>query len=561
MLRLLALILIFVSVGAFAQQKYFFKTFAPKPNTNGLSIEKIEDEYFVIGGYEDFDYTWDSFAYKMNAGGDSIGYNVQNFDDFIDQYDNSYSNDTSLLAVGFTIAETPDSQKFYIAKYNVELGLEFVSFMTVNDPNSILALSNYKYAIAGAMIDTSDFVIKPSMNFFDPLTLEETAFYRYDTWQGDTYMYDACVMGEFIYGAVGSDCLAYSNCDPYLAKFDFDGNLVNNVSLTNGFFDYTNPNVIEPLANGDLLVFMTLSHPNSDYPNTGYMILDTEGNKKNEELYFLQDEIVVRVSESNNGDWVICTSYFNPEKNHHIDIGIIRTDNDGNIKWKRTYGGDLSDYAYDMLVEEDGSIVITGRYESTIPIDTAISTYLLKTNCMGLLTEPQAAFGFQSCGLITEFENQSLYVYPDSIDGGYYTWDFGDGATSDEINPTHSYTDEGVYQVSLTGIVCQDTSIVTFPVHVAIDTCYTFVDVPIIDEKAIRLYPNPAADYLNVSIEGEFQENLFLEIYGINGALLHEREINSNNERVSIDRFESGLYTYVVYSRKGILKRGKLVVK
>jgi len=309
-----------------------------------------------------------------------------------------------------------------------------------------------------------------------------------------------------------------------------------------------------------MLAFMTLSNGTGN-PDTGYMIFNNTGEELKEELYFLEDELVNNFIELDNGDWLLSTFKYIAEDNYELDIGLVKTDSSGNVKWHRTFGEDRDDYVYDMLVEDDGSIVLTGRYESTIPEIGAVSTYLLKTNCMGLLTEPHAAFAFESCGLITEFENQSLYVYPDSIDGGYYTWDFGDGATSDETNPTHSYTDEGIYQVSLTGIVCQDTSTVSFPVHVAIDTCYTFVDVPIIDEKAIRLYPNPAADYLNISIEGQFQENLFLEIYGINGAMLYEREINSSNKRVPIDRFASGLYTYVVYSGKGILKRGKLVVK
>jgi len=38
--------------------------------------------------------------------------------------------------------------------------------------------------------------------------------------------------------------------------------------------------------------------------------------------------------------------------------------------------------------------------------------------------------------------------------GGYsphtYFWDFGDGGTSDEQNPTHTYTEEGNYTVALT---------------------------------------------------------------------------------------------------------------
>jgi PKD repeat protein len=36
-----------------------------------------------------------------------------------------------------------------------------------------------------------------------------------------------------------------------------------------------------------------------------------------------------------------------------------------------------------------------------------------------------------------------------SENGDVYAWDFGDGSTSDEPNPSHMYTEEGVYTVKL----------------------------------------------------------------------------------------------------------------
>lgn len=36
-----------------------------------------------------------------------------------------------------------------------------------------------------------------------------------------------------------------------------------------------------------------------------------------------------------------------------------------------------------------------------------------------------------------------------STNGGAYSWDFGDGSTSTDVNPTHTYTSNGVYTVSL----------------------------------------------------------------------------------------------------------------
>ena len=79
---------------------------------------------------------------------------------------------------------------------------------------------------------------------------------------------------------------------------------------------------------------------------------------------------------------------------------------------------------------------------------------------MGLLTEPIANYSYTNPeGNTLAFQNLSQYTYPDSIDGGHYLWDFGDGFNSNEQNPTHTYAQAGIYLAKLTAIVCQDTSI------------------------------------------------------------------------------------------------------
>jgi PKD repeat protein len=56
---------------------------------------------------------------------------------------------------------------------------------------------------------------------------------------------------------------------------------------------------------------------------------------------------------------------------------------------------------------------------------------------------PTAGFTYMLDGLTVSFDNTSLYA--DS-----YVWDFGDGATSTEISPAHTYAADGTYTVTLT---------------------------------------------------------------------------------------------------------------
>ncbi len=64
-----------------------------------------------------------------------------------------------------------------------------------------------------------------------------------------------------------------------------------------------------------------------------------------------------------------------------------------------------------------------------------------------------------------------------SLNAVYYLWDFGDGITSNEVNPFHEYTDAGVYDLSLTvesQYGCTDQIIKTNAVTAVLEGFITF---------------------------------------------------------------------------------------
>jgi len=73
--------------------------------------------------------------------------------------------------------------------------------------------------------------------------------------------------------------------------------------------------------------------------------------------------------------------------------------------------------------------------------------------------------------------NQSIF-YDNSLGAETWLWDFGDGITSDDQNPTHIYAQSGTYTVTLTitsGTTCngsdsmQQTIVVTDPITIELD--------------------------------------------------------------------------------------------
>jgi gliding motility-associated-like protein len=75
---------------------------------------------------------------------------------------------------------------------------------------------------------------------------------------------------------------------------------------------------------------------------------------------------------------------------------------------------------------------------------------------------PMASFDFRPGVVYVPDTEMLTYNFSDGATS--YSWDFGDGATSDEREPTHTYKIEGVYDITLIaqndhggGIVCVDT--------------------------------------------------------------------------------------------------------
>ena len=73
---------------------------------------------------------------------------------------------------------------------------------------------------------------------------------------------------------------------------------------------------------------------------------------------------------------------------------------------------------------------------------------------------------FADCNLSARFNyktNSLLVTFANSTVGNYnqLTWNFGDGTTSQEANPIHTYNNAGTYQFSLTATTpdgCQSTT-------------------------------------------------------------------------------------------------------
>ncbi|MDX2141047.1 MAG: PKD domain-containing protein [Chloroflexota bacterium] len=87
-----------------------------------------------------------------------------------------------------------------------------------------------------------------------------------------------------------------------------------------------------------------------------------------------------------------------------------------------------------------------GTYPVTVTLNGVGGSNVFNTT-VTVPTAPAANFTFA-----TDLANSLTVTFTDTSTGDYdtYLWDFGDGATSNEANPTHLYTTSGSYPVTLT---------------------------------------------------------------------------------------------------------------
>jgi gliding motility-associated-like protein len=110
-----------------------------------------------------------------------------------------------------------------------------------------------------------------------------------------------------------------------------------------------------------------------------------------------------------------------------------------------------------------------GTYTVTLSASNITGQTVRETKVMIIegYERPQADFAVKP--LLLYIPGDILYTSNRSLGATTFVWDFGDGTTSNEVQPLHTYKTEGAFDISLIAISihgCSDTTVIASAAHV-----------------------------------------------------------------------------------------------
>jgi PKD repeat protein len=130
-----------------------------------------------------------------------------------------------------------------------------------------------------------------------------------------------------------------------------------------------------------------------------------------------------------------------------------------------------------------------------------------------------------------------------------YSWAFGDGATSTDQNPVHTYSTAGHYTVTLTVANGSCSDQVSGAISAAAGaTAIHELDVV----QSMSAFPNPVKDQLDIQVNAIQATNVTMAIYDVIGNVVATRDvqvnIGANKLTQDVSSYAAGVYTIAMYN-------------
>ena len=294
---------------------------------------------------------------------------------------------------------------------------------------------------------------------------------------------------------------------------------------------------------------------------------------------------------SNNGNYAVCltvtNTFFGCSSTYCDSVNITGAGTGGNCTAGFTYSGSNGTFAFTNTSSNlpagsvaawdfgDGTQVATLPYANTQHTYSSNGDYLV---CLTVMDSANCSDTFCDSVSVTGFTGPpcqaSYWWVPDST-GQYsillintssgnapisYYWDFGDGNTSTQSFPSHTYAGAGTYVVCVTisdnsgctSTFC-DSIVVTNKVNVpfSINVVSPMTSIPV-EPTAPELvaFPNPFNERLVVELDTDPTESVTLQLLDITGKVVRNEELAPNSTGSHQHEFATGALPEGIYLLK-----------
>ncbi|MBM3437108.1 MAG: DUF2271 domain-containing protein, partial [Bacteroidetes bacterium] len=186
----------------------------------------------------------------------------------------------------------------------------------------------------------------------------------------------------------------------------------------------------------------------------------------------------------------------------------------GATSWSWNFGSGASPASATSQGPHTVTYSTAGQKSVSLTINGSLTE--TKTNYINVITTPEATFSYSGLDYTVNFENNSLNALT-------YLWDFGDGETSTEENPTHTFATAGSYNVTLTAEnqLCLNSTSQEILLPLTGITQFNT------SNKLFRIFPNPSAGIVNIELS-HFAEHGVLKVYNSFGKIVNETLITGS---------------------------------
>ena len=283
-----------------------------------------------------------------------------------------------------------------------------------------------------------------------------------------------------------------------------------------------------------------------------------------EDWFSENPNVVIMTNLDDIGQPYSCQQWGDRHQYYNQDVYPLMTD-DGNLDviWGWLNSG--SAFPSTAYIDHTMTVFYKANNPSFGPATSTIDSMLDACGDLCTLSPAAALFDFVIDGNVVTFLDFSEFASEGWVIESW-SWDFGDGNTSNEQNPIHEYENDGTYQVSLTVTTDIGTQSEPYTAEIQIGALSISDDMNPQKFGISKNYPNPFNP--NTTIEYYLGESgiVSLDVYNVNGELV-DNIVNSyqisGNHSVTWQptNISSGMYYLSLVQSSNIDKMKVMYIK